>query len=76
MPCGLVVIRPDSPPADRPLGNSVGAIEWSVGARHAQRGGPARLGPLRRSPTLVTLRRPREGVATPARASRPRRGSG
>src|SRR3989337_1509798 len=65
MPCGLVVSRPDSPSADRPLGDSVGAIEWSVGVRRAQRVGPARLGPLRRFPNSRNAPLPPRGGCTP-----------
>ena len=60
MRCGMVVSRPDCPTADRPLGNSVGAIEWSPGGRLRSRGRPllAGISPRVRSPTLVTLRPP------------------
>lgn len=64
------------PAADRPLGNSVGAIEWPLAARGTS--GLGRLWPVGRvpSPPRNKPRPPARGLGTQRSASRRRPGSG
>jgi hypothetical protein len=73
---GTAVFGPECPAADRPLGNSVGAIGWPLGAAPRLAGRPAWSGFANRvAPTLVTKLRP-SGGSPPQLPREARRGSG